>query len=312
MIPPNNFKNQASFAGIIMDPKTLQKYVSAGRIATQALEYGRSLIQPGNKVVDILEKVEAKILQLGGRLAFPVQISLNEFAAHSCSDSKDETVLKDQVVKLDVGVHLDGSIADTAMTVDLSGKYSDLVKASQEALENALKIIKPGVTMAEIGKVIQDTITKYGFSPVRNLSGHGLEDYEIHAPPSIPNFDNGNQNVLEEGMVIAIEPFASTGSGIVQESSLATVFTLADDTGIRDGITRNVLKEIRTYEDLPFAKRWLEKKFGIPKTNFALRQLNNLKCLQHHPPLFDSARGMVSQAEHSVIVLEKPVVFTRL
>lgn len=295
-----------------MDSKTLQKYLAAGKIAAEALEYGRSLIKPGNKIVDVLEKVENKIFQLGGKPAFPAQISLNEFAAHSCSDSNDTTILDKQVVKLDVGVQIDGCIADTALTVDLSGKYTELVKASREALDNALKIVKPGVSLAEIGAVIQETITKHGFSPVRNLSGHGLGEYEIHDSPSIPNFDNGNKNVLEEGMVIAIEPFASTGSGLVQESSPATVFTLADDTGIRDAITRNVLKEIRTYDDLPFAKRWLEKKFGVPKTNFAIKQLNNLGCLHNHPPLFDSSRGMVSQAEHSVIVLEKPIVFTKL
>lgn len=294
-----------------MDTDTQNKYIQAGKIAAEALKYGESLIKPGAKVKDILVKIEQKIFQLGGGLAFPPQISLNEFAAHCCSDNADETVLKDQVVKLDVGVHIEGHIADTALTVDLSGKYTELVKASREALENALKIIKPGVTLAEIGKVIQDTITKYGFSPVRNLSGHGLGVYQIHSFPSIPNFDNGNKNYLEEGMVIAIEPFASTGSGIVEESSPATIISLVKDHGVRDPITRNILKEIKTYHDLPFAKRWLEEKFGN-KTNFALKQLDNAGCLNAHPPLFDSARGMVSQAEHSVIVGEKSIVFTRV
>lgn len=295
-----------------MEQEIKQKYFQAGKIAAEALQYGKLLITPGASVKEILVAVEKKIGELGGKMAFPPQISLNEFAAHSCSDLNDATILKDQLVKLDVGVHIEGYIADTALTVDLSGKYESLVKASQEALENALKIAKPGVTLGEIGRVIHETVTKYGFSPVRNLSGHGLDEYEIHSTPSVPNFDNGNNNVLEEGQVIAIEPFASTGSGLVEESSPATVFTLVGDTGIRDPITRNVLKEIRTYQGLPFAKRWLEEKFTSNKINFALRQLSNARCLQHHPPLFDSKRGMVSQAEHSVIVSEKPIVFTRM
>ncbi len=293
-----------------MDQETLQKYVDAGRIASEALHYGRSLIVKGAKVIEILDKVEKKIEELGGEPAFPAQISLNEFAAHSCSDLNDETVLSDQIVKLDVGVHLDGFIADNALTVDLSGEYSDLVKASREALNNALKVIKPGVALKEIGGVIHETITSYGFAPVKNLSGHGLDEYQIHTRPSVPNFDNGNENVLEEGDVVAIEPFASTGAGIVQESSPATVFTLTKDSGVRDPISRKILIELKKNNGLPFAKRWLERKFTTPKTNFALRMLKKAECIEEHPPLFDQNRGMVSQAEHTVIVLEEPVVTT--
>lgn len=294
-----------------MEKEIIEKYLKAGKITAMAREFGQQLIKPGASVREILDKVETKIVELGGQPAFPAQISLNEFAAHCCSDLTDTTILQDQVVKLDVGVHIDGYIADTAVTVDLSGKHGKLLKASQDALEKALALVRPGVTLAALGKAIQETITAAGFSPVRNLSGHGLGHFEIHARPSIPNVDNGNQNVLKEGMVIAIEPFASTGAGTVQESSPATVFTFVSDAGIRDPITRKVLEEIRTYQKLPFAKRWLEKKFGIAKTNFALRQLLTKGCLEQHPPLVDEARGLVSQAEHSVIVLEKPVVFTR-
>jgi methionyl aminopeptidase len=293
-----------------MDPETLQKYVDAGSIASEALHYGKSLIVKGAKVIEILDAVEKKIEELGGKPAFPAQISLNEYAAHSCSDLTDETILSDQIVKLDVGVHIDGFIADNALTVDLSGKNEDLVKASREALNNALKIIKPGITLGEIGREIHRTITSYGFSPVKNLSGHGLGEYQIHTAPSVPNFDNGNDNVLEEGDVIAIEPFASMGAGVVQESSHPTVFTLIKDSGVRDPISRKILQEIKKHENLPFAKRWLEREFGTPKTNFALRMLNRAGCIVKHPPLFDQNRGMVSQAEHTVIVFEEPVITT--
>src|SRR3989344_1958498 len=293
-----------------MDKEIIDKYVKAGKIAVEAINYGKSIIKPGAPVLEVLDKIELKIQELGGKLAFPAQISLNEVAAHCCSDLNDKNILKDQVVKLDVGVHIDGYIADTAITIDLSGKYSELLKANKEALEAALKIVKPGTSLSEIGRTIHEIITGYGFSPVRNLSGHGLGHYNIHTKPSVPNFDNKNQNKLEEGMVIAIEPFASTGSGVVQESSPATVFTLKNDSGARDPITRNVLLEIKTYKGLPFAKRWLERKFGVPKTNFALKQLITKGCLEEHPPLVDKG-GIVSQAEHSVIVLDKPIVFTR-
>ncbi|MBU0460233.1 MAG: type II methionyl aminopeptidase [Nanoarchaeota archaeon] len=295
-----------------MNQKIIDKHLQAGKIAAEALQYGKSLIKENAKVIAILDQVEAKILELKGEIAFPAQISLNEFAAHSCSDLNDQTILKDQVVKLDVGVHIDGYIADNALTVDLSGKYTDLVNASRDALNNALKIIKPGISLSKIGKVIQETITAAGFAPVKNLSGHGLGHYNIHTRPSVPNYDNGNENILKEGMVIAIEPFVSTGAGMVQESSPATVFTLINESNIRDPITRKILFEIRKYNGLPFAKRWLERKFGTPKTNFALRTLIRNDCITEHAPLFDQRRGIVSQAEHSVIVKDKPIVFTRL
>ncbi len=295
-----------------MEQEILQSYLEAGKIAAQALNYGKSLIKPGAKVIEILDKIENKIIELEGDIAFPAQISLNEVAAHSCSDLNDPTILKDHIVKLDIGVHIDGCIADTALTVDLSGKHEKLIKASREALNEALKLATPGTTLAEIGKKIHEVITSYGFSPVKNLSGHGLDYYEIHTAPSVPNFDNGNQTILEEDQIIAIEPFASTGAGIVQESSPAAIFSLTDDKPVRDPITRNVLKEIETYEGLPFAKRWLERKFTTPKTNFALRTLIRNDSLQQHFPLVDQNKGMVSQAEHSVIVKEKPIVFTRL
>lgn len=279
-----------------------QKQIKAGKIAAQALEYAKTLIKPNAKVVDILDKTEKKIKDLGGSLAFPVQISLNDFAAHYCSDQDDKTILKDQIVSIDVGVHIDGFIGDNALTIDLSKKNQDLVKASREALDNAIKIIKPGVKLREIGKVIHDTITSYNFSPIRNLSGHGLDEFNIHTKPTIPNYDNGDETELKQDDVIAIEPFASKGAGVVYESGNATIFQLINKKPVRNLITRQVLKEIQTYNELPFCKRWLTKRFGLPKTNFALRELKQLDILKEYPPLVDKEHGLVSQAEHSLIV----------
>jgi methionyl aminopeptidase len=294
-----------------MEEETLNKYVKAGKIAAQALQFGKELIKPGALVVDVLDKIEEKIKELGGDIAFPAQISLNETAAHFCPLLGDETKFTDQLVKLDVGVHIDGYVADTAITIDLSGKYSELLKASQEALNKALEIIKPGLPIGEIGKIIHETITKDGFSPIKNLSGHGLGQFDVHTKPTIPNFDTGDERVLEEDMVFAVEPFATNGKGAVYESGEAGVFMLTDKRPARNQITREVLKEIDTYNGLPFAKRWLQKKFGA-KVGFAFRELNQLGCLKAFPHLVDEGKGMVSQAEHSVIVKEKPIVFTRI
>ncbi|MEK6949910.1 MAG: type II methionyl aminopeptidase, partial [Nanoarchaeota archaeon] len=249
-------------------------------------------------------KIEQKVADLGGKLAFPAQISCNHIAAHYCPEEDDKTVFSDQLVCLDVGVHVDGFIGDTAVTVDLSGKYTDLIKAAEEALDNALNIIKPGVALSEIGKTIQETIQKYGFAPVRNLSGHGLGKYEVHTKPSIPNFDNNDKTKIENGMVFAVEPFASTGAGIVQDSGNATVFELIAKRPVRSLTTRQVLQEIESYNGLPFTIRWLTRKFG-QRAKIALREMGQLGMLYAHSPLADKDKGIISQAEHSVLITDK-------
>jgi len=295
-----------------MDEEILNKLKKAGNIAAQARDFGISLIKKDASLLEITKKVEEKILKLGGEMAFPPQISMNDCAAHFYPDADDKTILKDQLCSLDVGVHIDGYIGgDTAATVDLSGSNEELVKASREALNNAVKLAVPGAKLNEIGKVIHETITKFGFSPVRNLSGHGLDRYNIHSPPSIPNFDNGNQTKLEEDQLIAIEPFASKGAGIIYESGNATVFQLIGKKPVRNIFTRQILKEIEKYKGLPFCRRWLVEKFSLPKINFAFRELKNLEILKEYPPLVDKAHGLVSQAEHTLIVKDKPIILTK-
>ena len=298
-----------------MDKETFDSYVKAGKIASQALDYGRKLIKVGASLLEVTEAVEKKIVELGGNFAFPSQISLNDIAAHYCAGFDDKIVFKEgDIAKLDVGVQIDGFVGDTACTVVLGNdeKLKLLAEASREALNSALKIIKPGVKLGEIGKIIHAEITKRGFAPVRNLSGHGLAQFIIHDKPSVPNFDTGSDEELEENQVIAIEPFASTGAGVIYESSNPTIFALDDIRPVRSPMTREVLKDLEKYNGLPFAHRWLVKKHGLGKISFALRELKTLGMLHEFPPLPDKAHGIVSQAEHTVIIRAKPVITTLL
>ncbi|MBD3248869.1 type II methionyl aminopeptidase [Candidatus Woesearchaeota archaeon] len=287
-----------------MEEEELEKLRKAGKIAAEALKYAKSLIKPGASLLDVTKKVEEKIVQMGGGFAFPAQFSCNDIAAHYCAEADDDIIFDKQLVSVDIGVEVDGFIGDNAMTVDLSGENSELVQASRDALENALKLIKPGAKLGEIGKAIQDAITSRGFAPVRNLSGHGLGEYKIHTKPTIPNYDNGDETELKEGDVIAIEPFASAGAGVVYESSPASVFELIEKKPVRNMFTRKILKEIEGYKDLPFCRRWLVDKFGEAKVNFALRELKNIGVIREYPPLVDQSHGLVSQAEKSLIVTE--------
>lgn len=289
----------------------MEDYKKAGDIASQALLHGKKLIKPGASIMEILDQVESKIHDLGGNIAFPAQISLNQVAAHFCPTEANDVILSDELVKLDVGVHINGMIGDNALSVDLSKEHEDLVKASREALNAAIKIIQPELEIREIGKEINQVISSYDFNPVRNLSGHGLGEFQIHTYPSIPNYDNGSTEKLTENQVIAIEPFATTGEGFIKESVNPTLFSLRQHKPVRNPITRNIYNFIvQNYQTLPFTERWLYKLFSPVKVKIALRDLIRADMLNEFPPLPERTGGLVSQAEHTVIVKDKPFITT--
>jgi methionyl aminopeptidase len=288
----------------------MEDWIKAGRITSEVREFSKSLVKPGARLLDIAEQIEDRIKTLGAVPAFPVNLSLNEIAAHYTPIANDPTVLEDEVVKVDIGVSYNGAIGDTAYTMDLSGRYSDLVKASDEALKSAIKAATLGARIGDIGKVIQETIQSHGFAPIRNLSGHGLGLYSVHQPPTIPNFAAADSTILTKGQIIAIEPFATTGLGLIKESSNPMIYSQVGDRQVRSPFARDVLKSIQAYRRLPFATRWLSH-HGEGRLKLALRELMQAQVLREYPPLPEAAKGMVSQAEHSLIIDEKVIVTTR-
>lgn len=282
------------------DEEILSKYRKAGAILKEVREEAAGMVKKGAKMVDVAEAIEANIVKKGGLPAFPVNMSVNQEAAHDTPAVNDERVFGDDIVKLDIGVHIDGYIADTAITVDLSGN-PDLVKASQAALEEAIKVVKAGVSTNEIGTVIEQTIEGYGFKPIYNLTGHGLQRYVQHAEPSIPNKRIGHGVTLTAGQVIAIEPFATDGIGLVTEGNFAEIYGVTQVKPVRMPAERELLKEIEKFHGLPFAKRWVT---GIRRLDMTMNNLMRLGIIHAYPVLIEHEGGMVSQAEHTMIVTE--------
>ena len=284
----------------------IKDWQKAGEIASKALMYGKSLIKPGAKAEYVVDEIEKKIIELGGNIAFPAQVSVNSIAAHYCPD-KDDTLIfsEEHIICLDVGAAFNGAIGDNALTIDLTGKNESLVNASKEALLNVSKALRPGIKLMELGEIIQQSIESKGFRPVVNLSGHGLDLYQIHTSPSIPNFNNKDNTTLKAGQLIAIEPFASSGAGVIAEQGKPTVFMQIAKKPVRSPFTREVLRKIESYNGLPFALRWLKSYFPEFKVNFAIRELLNLSIIRAYPPLVDKNKGLVSQAEHSFLITEQ-------
>jgi methionyl aminopeptidase len=296
-----------------MEKEILEKYLKAGNIAAQVLEFGKNLIQPGVSVVEVVEKMEERIFSLGGKPAFPVNISINDMAAHWHPTINDKTVIKENdYVKLDVGVHVNGYIGDTAVTVKASGK-DELIECSERMLKKALEIIRPGITISEIGEVIENTAKEFGFNPVRNLTGHSLDRFDVHAGLLIPNTKNDSKYQLREDEVIAIEPFCTSGNGFVKDSGSALIFRWIADRPTRSLESRKILELAREkFEKLPFAKRWIQKMMSPIRVELGLKELLAVNALYGYKPLREVSKEPVAQAEHTVIVKEKPIITTIL
>jgi methionyl aminopeptidase len=282
----------------------------AGQIAKQAREFIRKIIKPGMKLLDIAEQIEGKITELGGKLAFPVNLSINEIAAHYTPSHDDET-LASGLLKVDLGVHVDGYIADTAFSLDLEDNEENkkLIEAADKALEKAIKTIKFGVPINEIGKEISEVIVFNGFSPIRNLTGHQVSQWYLHSGFTVPNYDNGNTTRVEEGSY-AIEPFTTTGQGLVYESKPSGIFIFQGRTGVRDRLAKEIMNFIETeYKTLPFCSRWLVKKFGSRAIQ-ALAMLKQTGAINEFSQLLEKGKGKVAQAEHTVIVSKDKVEVT--
>ncbi|MBI2667360.1 type II methionyl aminopeptidase [Candidatus Woesearchaeota archaeon] len=276
----------------------MEDWIKAGKIAAEVLDYGRKLIKIDSSMLDVVEKIESKIISLGGQPAFPVNISVNYIAAHYTAYKDDKTKFKENdLVKLDVGVHVNGAIGDNAATIDL-GNNKELVLASRNALDEAVKIAKEGTEAREIGYVIQNKIQEFNFSPVINLSGHRLDRFKVHAGLTIPNYDNGDKTILEKDMIIAIEPFATDGEGKVIEGKGSDIFKLLNKKPVRNEYARKILNEIEKYNGLPFSKRWI----NLPMKDLSFNILEREKAIYQYPQLIEVSRGLVSQAEHTVMI----------
>ena len=299
-----------------MDAHTLDCYRKAGEIARDAKLLAASMVKPGAKLADVMAAAEDYILSKGAGIAFPAQTSRNHIAAHYCPAPGDQTVYAaEDVVKVDIGVEVDGYIADNAMSVYLGEKpfYQDMVQASIDALAAAIEGAGPGVKVNDLSREIEKSIEAKGFKPVYNLTGHGVNRWTVHCAPSIPACpDRWNKAVLEPGMVIAIEPFATDGKGTVHEEGKSEIFMMVKEPRKFKGIDERVWNVIEKMNGLPFARHYFK---GIESKAIegSLLRLQRTGCAMSFPPLVDPDPSVrVSQCEHTMIISESGVeVITR-
>jgi len=289
----------------------MENYKKAGEIAAKARAFGMKHIKEGALAVDIADAVEKKIAELGAKPAFQATVNINDVAAHYAPVLNDKLAIRaDDYVKLDVGVHVDGYIADTAVTFRPAGK-DDLIICSEKMLETAIRMFVPGTVIEDVAAAVEDIAAGYGFNAVSNLTGHSIDRWSVHAGINVPSVRCRAPKVLSEGEVYGVEPFVTAGKGSVKDSPPPTIFRWIRDIPQRDATARKILSaSAEEWSRLPFAKRWAQRKFG-PNLDVALNALIKSGALYPYNTLKEVSNKPVAQSEHTVIVSEKPIVLTK-
>ena len=296
-----------------MEKEIIDKILKAGKIAQELRRYAREIVVRDRPLFEIATLIDDKKKHLGAKPAFPVNLSINEIAAHYTPSFGDAT-LAHGLLKVDIGIQIDGYIADTALSFDLEGSEENkkLIEAAEAAVSVSVSEFEFGKRLTEIGAKISGAITARGFNSIVNLSGHSIERFVIHAGETVPNYDSGQKDVLEEGLY-ATEPFVTVGHGRVRDGKPSGIYRLDADSGaVRDRFAREVLAWIADeFKTLPFASRWIWKKFGS-RGLLALRQLEQAGLLYQYPQLVEASGGKVAQAEHTVLLANgKKYITTR-
>jgi len=292
----------------------LEDYLKAGSIAGEVRENVRKTDWIGSTLAEICDYVESEIIKRGAKCAFPVNTSMNEIAAHYTAEPNDpKTVSDTDLVKIDLGVQINGYIADTAVTVNYDPQYDQMVQTAEDALQNAMSMIKVGVKSKDVGRTIQKTIQDMGFKPIANLSGHSLDQYTIHAGKTVPNMWTIGSFSFSENEAFACEPFVTTKNalGFVRNGKIKNIFALVSRKKTKDEEADRLTDYIwNNFNMLPFALRWLLKEWEEKEARRLLEILVKKKVVHAYAILVEANGKTVAQAEHTFIPTQSGATVT--
>lgn len=292
----------------------MECYRKAGKIAADALKKAVKLVKPGTKVIKIIEDTEAFIIDQAGEkggVGFPMNVSINQIAAHYTSGMRDTMEVEEgMIVKLDIGVHVEGYITDHATTVSLNDDpaLENLTVAAEKSMETGIEMLKAGVKTNDIGKKIYEVIKSYKYNPIKDLSGHSLDQWIVHGNKQVPLIEMPTGEVIEEGDVIAIETFASTGEGQTHPLNYGNIYQLMLNRipKIRNRSAKQLVGFIaKNFKTLPFCQRSWAKEVAVPR--FALNELINSGVIMEYKVLSDIKGSFVAQSERTVYIHENEI-----
>jgi methionyl aminopeptidase len=290
------------------DKEALEKFRLSGKILRESREEMKQFVREDMLVIEVCEKAESLIREKGGKPAFPCNVSINEVAAHYTSPPNDKLKIPEKAVaKVDMGVHVDGYVTDTAFTACFNPEYSSMQITAEQALAAAIENIHGDMATSQIGVIIERTIKNRGFKPISNLTGHSVGRYLIHAGTSIPNVMQISFGKVKAGEVYAIEPFVTLpdAAGRVENSPEVTIFRLVKAKSVKNSYTKQLLKYIEdNFRTLPFAERWLKGAVPEDKHREAFKELLKCKAVMGYSVFIEISRKPVTQAEHTLLIKE--------
>jgi methionyl aminopeptidase len=290
------------------DEEALEKFRLSGKILRESREEIRNFVREDMPILQVCEKAEGLIREKGGKPAFPCNVSINEVAAHYTSPPYDEQRIPEKaVVKVDMGVHVDGYVTDTACTICFNPEHKSMQTAAEHALAAAIENIHGDMATSQIGVIIEKNIKNLGFKPISNLTGHSVGRYLIHAGTSIPNVMQITFGKVKSGRVYAIEPFVTVPEAVgrVENSPEVTIFRLVKAKSMKNTYAKKLLKYIdENFRTLPFAERWLKGAVPENQRREAFKELLKRKAVMGYPVFIEVSRKPVTQAEHTVFITE--------
>ena len=293
-----------------MDKDAYEHYLQAGSLSAKGLRLGLSMVKQGASYLSVATAVEDLIAREGAQLAFPVNLSVNDIAAHYTPTHDDALVFNaGDLVKVDVGARIGGYIGDTARTLEVgTSNWRPLIEASEAGLRAALSRMRAGANTSDIGGQVQSAIEARGFHPIRNLTGHLLGEYQLHGRIAIPNIREAGGNILETDQVFAVEPFATTGQGWVRDGGRSNIFNVVQKKSLNEPMLSRLMEGLEVTKGLPFSQRFAHNIQENPAK--ILQRLVAKGCLHAYPILKEQSGGMVSQTEDTIIVTDSECIIT--
>ncbi|KAL9585156.1 MAG: hypothetical protein Q9212_001681 [Teloschistes hypoglaucus] len=310
-----------------MNNDFLEEYRHGAEVHRQVRQWAQKNIKPGQSLTEIAEGIEDGVRALTGHqgleegdnikggMGFPTGLSLNHCAAHYTPNAGNKIVLqKEDVMKVDFGVHLNGRIVDSAFTMTFDPVYDNLLAAVKDATNAGVKEAGIDVRMSDIGAAIQEAMESYEVviggqslpvKCIRNLNGHSIVQYSIHGSKSVPIVRGGDQTKMEEGETFAIETFGSTGKGYVRDDMETSHYAKKADVAnvsLRVSSARTLLNSIsKNFGTLPFCRRYLDR-LGHEKYLLGLNNLVSSGIVEAYPPLCDIKGSYTAQFEHTILL----------
>jgi methionyl aminopeptidase len=289
----------------------LEKLKKAGEIAAQALRIGMDMVAENVKLFDVAEEVESYIRKHGAKPAFPCNLSINEVAAHYTPSVNDRMRFEiGDVVKVDVGAHIDGFVGDTAGTVEVGTRsFKGMIESAVRARDTVMEFIGEGCPVNEIGRAVDASMKRDGFKPIANLTGHEIKKFNLHSGLAIPNVNDNNRTQLKSGMIVAVEPFATNGQGLIKSAKPGNIYKIAQERPMADPELKEFYDTIsKEFVTFPFCERWCDH----PKAGQMLNKLVRHGLVTTYAQLTEVKKGCVTQSEHTVYIDGKNTIITTL